>query len=206
MTGEPAKNATRALRADAWRNHERIIRAAIELLAEHPAATMEELTAATGLGRTTVYRHFHTREHLVAEVYRASFAGARRVFAEAGLESCPTAELLGRAVAAGLAAVRAYPVLINGPGLDVGVGGGLNADYTDCLDALAVAMGRAQRAGLLDPALPPRWLANSLLDDCAGAALFAAELRGCGRDPQELVVEAFRRAWGGRLAGAGPAR
>ncbi|WP_158562903.1 TetR/AcrR family transcriptional regulator [Marinitenerispora sediminis] len=198
MTGEPAKNAPRALRADAWRNHERIIAAATALLAEHPGASMEELTLATGLGRTTVYRHFHTREHLVAEVYRTSFAGARRVFADAGLDRCPAEELLARAVAAGLAAVDAYPVLINGPGLDISVGGRLNPDYTDCLDVLARAMGRAQEAGLLDPALPCRWLANSLLDDCAGVVLFAADLRACDREPLPLVLEAFRRAWGRR--------
>ncbi|GAA3739422.1 AcrR family transcriptional regulator [Spinactinospora alkalitolerans] len=199
MTGEPAKSEVRGLRADAHRNHQRIIRAATELLAEHPAATMDELTAATDLGRTTVYRHFHTREQLVAEVYRTAFEGARQMFHDSRLHDCPVPELLDRTVAAVMGAVETYPVLINGPGLDMMVGeGGIDAGYADCLEPLEAAVGRAQAAGLLDPSLPRRWLASSLLDDCAGAVVFAAELRGTGNDPHALMRASFERAWGAR--------
>jgi AcrR family transcriptional regulator len=41
-----------------------VIASALELLADDPAASMQEIADASGLGRTTVYRHFPTREEL----------------------------------------------------------------------------------------------------------------------------------------------
>jgi AcrR family transcriptional regulator len=43
-----------------------VIEAALDLLAEDPDASMQEIADASGLGRTTVYRHFPTREGLFA--------------------------------------------------------------------------------------------------------------------------------------------
>ncbi|WP_285759601.1 TetR/AcrR family transcriptional regulator [Nocardiopsis ansamitocini] len=196
MRGQPIRAGTRGQRSDACRNHEQIIRAATELLAASPGAGMDELTAATGLGRTTVYRHFHAREQLVAEVYATAFSGTQRLVAEAGLQTCPQDELLDRAVAVAMRAVQIYPVLVNGPGLNQDtVTGSAESGYGACLDELAGPMARAQEAGLLDPALPPRWLAGVLLNDCVGAVLFSAELRDSRLGPAELVRLAFARAW-----------
>lgn len=196
MTGEPPKPAGRGLRADASRNREHIIHSAMELLADHPAATMDELTAASGLGRTTVYRHFHSREQLVAAVYAGAFEGARRVFAEAGMDDCVPTVLLDRAVQAAIRALRAYPVLVIGPGPEAAADhSGPAGRRAACVEPLAQAMSAAQRHGLLDASLPPRWLASSLLDDCAGAVLFADELRDRGHDPDTVVRASFERAW-----------
>jgi AcrR family transcriptional regulator len=52
-------------RADAQRNREAVIEAAIKVLAERPQASMRDVADASGLGRTTVYRHFATRDDLV---------------------------------------------------------------------------------------------------------------------------------------------
>ncbi|WP_166655516.1 TetR/AcrR family transcriptional regulator [Actinorugispora endophytica] len=195
MEGHPAESPIRGRRADSCRNHERIIRAATVLLAERPEATMDELTTAAGLGRTTVYRHFHAREQLVAEVYATAFSGTRRLIAEAAPEACPREELLERVVAALMRAVETYPVLANGPGPAPATGGSDTTGYEACLEALARVMRRAQDSGLLDASLPPRWLAGSLMDDCAGAVVFSAELRGCAPSPAALVRAAFERAW-----------
>src|SRR3954454_14505641 len=51
-------------RQDARRNHEAVIEAALELLGSNPDASMQEIAEASGLGRTTVYRHFPTRDEL----------------------------------------------------------------------------------------------------------------------------------------------
>src|SRR3712207_3752139 len=72
-------------RADAVRNREAVLEAAIRLLAERPDASMRDVADASGLGRTTVYRHFSTREDLV----RALFD---RVFEESGRLMQQTAE------------------------------------------------------------------------------------------------------------------
>jgi AcrR family transcriptional regulator len=54
------------MRADARRNHDAVLEAGARLLAERPAASMQEIADASGVGRTTVYRHFPAREDLVA--------------------------------------------------------------------------------------------------------------------------------------------
>lgn len=56
-------------RADAVRNRETVLEAAIVLLGERPEASMRDIADASGLGRTTVYRHFSTREDLVRALF-----------------------------------------------------------------------------------------------------------------------------------------
>ncbi len=65
-----------------------MIEAALRLLAENPDASMQEIADASGLGRTTVYRHFPTRDDLfsalLAHALRQSWDVAVGVF-ERGL-------------------------------------------------------------------------------------------------------------------------
>src|SRR3954469_6815097 len=53
------------MRADARRNRHAVLEAGARLLAERPSASMQEIADASGVGRTTVYRHFPAREDLV---------------------------------------------------------------------------------------------------------------------------------------------
>ena len=54
------------MRADARRNRSAVLEAGARLLADRPMASMQEIADASGVGRTTVYRHFPAREDLVA--------------------------------------------------------------------------------------------------------------------------------------------
>jgi len=67
----------RAPRIDAQRNREAVIDAAIELLAEQPNASMATIAERSGLGRTTVYRHFPHREDLVLALFGRVVEDAR---------------------------------------------------------------------------------------------------------------------------------
>ncbi|GAA5120492.1 TetR/AcrR family transcriptional regulator [Pseudonocardia adelaidensis] len=57
-------------RADAQRNRERIVQAARELVHEPGELRLNAVAKACGIGQGTLYRHFPTREDLLAEVYR----------------------------------------------------------------------------------------------------------------------------------------
>lgn len=57
------------LRADARRNHHAVVQAAIAVLADRPDATMREIADASGLTRTTVYRHFPSRDDLLKALF-----------------------------------------------------------------------------------------------------------------------------------------
>jgi AcrR family transcriptional regulator len=66
-------------RADARRNREAVLEAAVSLLSERPDASMSEIAKASGLGRTTVYRHFPTREDLVMGLWAVVVRDARAI-------------------------------------------------------------------------------------------------------------------------------
>jgi serine phosphatase RsbU (regulator of sigma subunit) len=53
-------------REDARRNRERILKAAGRLLAQSLSASLEDIAAAAGVSRSTIYRHFPSRDGLVA--------------------------------------------------------------------------------------------------------------------------------------------
>ncbi|WP_162186044.1 TetR/AcrR family transcriptional regulator [Amycolatopsis jejuensis] len=59
-------NEAKTRRSDAQRNRDAVLATAIRLLAADPDASMQEIAGQSGVGRTTVYRHFPTREHLLA--------------------------------------------------------------------------------------------------------------------------------------------
>jgi AcrR family transcriptional regulator len=58
------------LRSDARRNRRTVLDAAVALLAQRPQATMQEVADASGLGRTTVYRHFPRRQDLIDALFQ----------------------------------------------------------------------------------------------------------------------------------------
>ncbi|WP_438822243.1 TetR/AcrR family transcriptional regulator [Kineococcus terrestris] len=60
----------RSPRADAQRNRDRIVEAARELVRAPGELKLNAVARACGIGQGTLYRHFPTREALLAEVYR----------------------------------------------------------------------------------------------------------------------------------------
>jgi AcrR family transcriptional regulator len=65
-------DTARPMRADARRNYERLLKAALAAFAEHGAddASLEEIARRAGVGIGTLYRHFPTRQALLEAVYR----------------------------------------------------------------------------------------------------------------------------------------
>ena len=72
------------MRADARRNRDRVLTAAREVFGVDGAeAQMDDVARAAGVGVGTVYRHFPTKEALIAEIVRQTFAAFARRAQEA---------------------------------------------------------------------------------------------------------------------------
>jgi AcrR family transcriptional regulator len=60
------------MRADARRNHERLVESAREAFAEHGVeASLDDIARRAAVGPGTLYRHFPSREALLEAVYRS---------------------------------------------------------------------------------------------------------------------------------------
>jgi AcrR family transcriptional regulator len=67
--------ADRPMRADAQRNREQLLAAAVGAFSkEGPEATLESIARDAGVGIGTLYRHFPSREALVDAAYRSELA------------------------------------------------------------------------------------------------------------------------------------
>ena len=66
-------------RSDAQRSVEAIMAAARDVLADDPRADLSVIAARAGIHRTTLYRHFPTREDLTAGLYEAYLDDAEAV-------------------------------------------------------------------------------------------------------------------------------
>lgn len=179
-------------RSDFARNERRIIDAAARLLADSPSAGMGEIAAAAGLGRATVYRHFPTRDALIAgmlaEAYDAVDAIIERHRAD------PARHGFVRLVEEMIDVGERYKIALGTPVADEQRGEETRRRFELPLREL---IERAQAAGELDPSVPPHWI---------GIAL-GGMLDGCRRahaDGRVTVAEAKRIAVHTLLRGFGP--
>jgi AcrR family transcriptional regulator len=64
--------SSRKPRADAERNRERILEVAKDVFTrDGAAASLDDIARRSGIGNATLYRHFPTRDDLIAAVYRS---------------------------------------------------------------------------------------------------------------------------------------
>lgn len=84
MSTTQETESVRPLRADARRNRERILDAAIEVFSEQGVdAQIDDVARRADLGVGTIYRHFPTKDALITELVRQKF----RVFCENAREA-----------------------------------------------------------------------------------------------------------------------
>ncbi|PJI86659.1 TetR/AcrR family transcriptional regulator [Luteimicrobium subarcticum] len=94
LTTEPGRPPRRA---DARRNHERVLAAAVEVFTEHGLeATVPEIAARAGVGKATVYRSYPTKADLVRAIAQRHIDWLNGLVAEAaGRASDDAAGALG---------------------------------------------------------------------------------------------------------------
>jgi len=147
-------------RADFARNERRILDAAARVLSERPSAGMAGIAAEAGVGRATLYRHFATREDLIAALENELLDAATAIIAEQSARSdVAAADALGQIVEE-LIEVRArYRLLFDWPDREEAHRRHAAARFDAPLMALVE---RGQREGGLDPGVPSRWVLIAL--------------------------------------------
>ncbi|MGW9194133.1 TetR/AcrR family transcriptional regulator [Micromonospora chersina] len=171
MSEQSPPERRRRVRAEARRSVAAILDAAIRVLGERPQATMEDVAAAAGLSRQTVYAHFPSRDALVAAVFRRMTDEVLAALDAARLDEGPAAAALLRLLDVSWRTVDRYPPL-PAPAADDAE---LHEPIFGRLTRLIV---RGQRAGEFDPDAAPGWLiaATIALGHAAWAEVTAGRL------------------------------
>jgi AcrR family transcriptional regulator len=149
-----------AMRADAARNLDSVLRTGARLLARDPGTTIAQIAAEADVDRRTVYRRFATREALLSAVYEAKLDAAERVLDEARLTRSPVAVALHRYVEGIVPVSRQWPVDLRRMMSEDPVAFERRTRLSERLDAFVA---RAAEEGLLRADLPEGW-ARGLLD------------------------------------------
>jgi AcrR family transcriptional regulator len=199
------------------RSRESVLRACLTLLVRTPELSLGDLASAIGIGRTTLHRMFAGRGDLITALahqalddlestYRAAGFGSPEVVADSAAEpaspAVPAADVLGqvsRLVGRLIPLGPSLMFLIRARELD------RDTDLTERIrrldGPLHEALAAAGRDGVLDPHLPPWWVAETLFATVWIAWEQVAEGRLAARDAQALVI----RTWLGGAAAPGGA-
>jgi TetR/AcrR family transcriptional repressor of mexCD-oprJ operon len=156
------------LRADAARNVHRIVEVAARLLGENPSVGMADVASAAGVSRATVYRHFPTREVLIAAIQIQAIEQSEQALLACRLDEGTATEALRRLCTAWLDVAERYALAEVSP-TDAQTLAHRRRVLGDPLRAL---IERGQAAGEFSPALSTQWCMRSF------GALLLAGARG----------------------------
>jgi AcrR family transcriptional regulator len=194
----------RRRRADAERSAAVVLDAAVEILGQHPDASVEAIAAAAGVSRQTVYAHFPSRQLLLEAVIGRITEEVLAAIDASGLDvGTPTSALL-RWLDATWQLIDRYPLLLH-PSIAVVESEESRSRHLPIIDRLEALIRRGRRTGEFDRRLPADWLltatmalghaagdevgAGRMTSDQARRALRASVLRlfGVGNGPEALT-------------------
>ncbi len=193
---DPRSAPARKTRADADRNRRQLLEAAGQAFAEAGAgARLEEIARRAGVGIGTLYRHFPTRDALLAEVYHQ----ALRQLAEAApalLELHPPLEALRRWMMLFIDYLATKKVIA--PALATGSGGAsaLHAGaFGEIRAAIALLVARAAARGEIVDGVDPLDLLRAVI----GVATIdgTSDWQDGARRLVGILVAGLRRPGGG---------
>jgi AcrR family transcriptional regulator len=148
------------VRADAARNVDAIVEAALEVLSERPDASMADIARAAGVVRATLYGHFPSRELLIGAAVERAIADAMADVAAARPDEGPATAALERLIGASSRTLRRYAALQQ---LSGGLHG-MRERHGPISDAVRELVIRGQGHGDFRDDLPPDWLVTVLLE------------------------------------------
>lgn len=133
-----------------------ILEAAVRVLVEDPAASMQTIADAAGIGRATLHRTFPGRHELLGAIAMAAAADAERLIAAAQPEAGSARDALARVVAALVPIGHRYSFLaqeaafVDGPEI--------RAHTHEVDQRLEALFERSRHEGVLRADLPLAWV------------------------------------------------
>ena len=156
MTSTVSEETERPLRADARRNRERILASARAAFAESGAdAQIDDVARHAGVGVGTVYRHFPTKQALLAELVRQTFrlfTRRAREALEADGEPFALIEGLLRRIAETAAGDAGVQYALASSDAQA-ARSEARAEQDELIAVIAELTGRARRAGTIRPGI-----------------------------------------------------
>ncbi|HEX5993927.1 MAG TPA: TetR family transcriptional regulator [Jiangellales bacterium] len=177
-------------RSDADRNRRALLDAAARALAYDPGASMADVAAAAGLARATLYRHFRTRQELLAALRAEALVRAGEAITASRPDEGPPLEGLRRAVEA-LAplGVRFRALLLDGADIDPA----FLRERDRVLAPLRRVVRRGQKAGVIRADVPPEWVVTALASLLIAAVRTWPDGTAGDRSVAELVYRTLTR-------------
>lgn len=171
----PPQDGPQAARSDVERNRKVLLDAAIDALAQTPGASMADVARLANLTRATLYRHFGSRERLLAAMRAEALARAAEVIESCRLEEGGAVDALRRVVEA-LASlgVRFRPLLLEGADQDLSFLRQRERTFAPLHDLVR----RGQEAGQFRTDLPPAWVVSVTMSLLTQAVRDAHSLPG----------------------------
>ncbi|WP_030907398.1 TetR/AcrR family transcriptional regulator [Streptomyces sp. NRRL F-5126] len=167
-------------------DREHLLRSAAALLARRPAATMDEVARAAGIGRATLHRHFAGRDALVRALESLGIQEIEAALDAADIDAGPAEDALRRFVAAVEPAAGLLAFLVTENQLFEGdVHEGWNR--TDA--RICALFRRGQESGEFRIDLPAAWLAEALSGLISACAWSIQDGRVAARDFTRMTVE-----------------
>jgi AcrR family transcriptional regulator len=183
-----------SIRADAARNVQRILETASRVLADDQGAGMAEVATEVGLARATLYRHFPTRDDLVAAIRAQAYDEAGAAITACRLDEGTAAEALRRLIEGLIAVGDRYRFLQN----EAETGRAANRKREEELSQPVLAMiNRGQRSGELSPDVPLQWVIRTLEALIRSALRVVAEGELTPREASEMVYRTMLRGLSG---------
>lgn len=182
-------------RADAVRNRGAIIEAAVDVLALDPAASLAEVATRAGLARATLYRHFPSRDLLLAAIREEALSRAAVALEAARLEECTVRDGVHRAAAALIPLGRRFRILL-AEGADTDPEFLAARDRT--LKPLGLLVVRGVTEGVLDPSVDPAWISMVLAGLLTAAVRASAAGVGDPDEAADRVTQALFEGFGHR--------
>ncbi|GIJ39001.1 hypothetical protein Vwe01_23260 [Micromonospora andamanensis] len=167
----------RRRRSDAERSAAAVLDAAVRVLGAYPDAKVEQVAAAAGVTRQTVYAHYPSRQVLVAAVVDRITAEAVAALDAADVDGGTATVALLRWLDVTWGLLDRYPLLLH-PSVAAIDQGDSDRQHAVVAERLARLIGHGQAAGEFDGTLDPAWLVSATiaLGHAAGGEVAAGRM------------------------------